>query len=267
MGDRKRFPSRFFGWGGLALVMALMVAVGAWFALDPGFRGSLSTQSEAEDNPGDEFEQRIRQYLLDNPEVIIESLKQYETRRRTAELGEVTTTLQARAPEIFNDPGSPVGGNPDGDVTLVEFFDYNCPYCRQAAPVMIRAEADDSDLRIVYKEFPILGPDSMFAAKAALAAHRQGKYVPFHKTLMQADGAANESKVFEIAAAVGLDIEQLKKDMADPVIQDLIDQNLRLAFDLRITGTPGFVIGNEIIRGIVPLDTLEAAIDRAREAE
>ncbi|HLC09112.1 MAG TPA: DsbA family protein [Methyloceanibacter sp.] len=267
MADGKRLSARIAGWSSLALVTALVVAVGIWFALDPGLRGSLSTQSRADNALSDDFEQRIRQYLLDNPEVIIESLKQYETRRRAAELGEVATMVQDRAQEIFNDPGSPVGGNPEGDVTLVEFFDYNCPYCRQAAPRMIEAEANDPDLRIVYKEFPILGPDSMFAAIAALAAQKQGKYVTFHKALMQADGAANESKVFEIAAAVGLDTERLQKDMADPAIQGLIDRNLRLAFDLRITGTPGFVVGNEIIRGIVPLDTLEAAIARAREAE
>src|SRR3546814_10830321 len=120
---------------------------------------------------------------------------------------------------------SPVTGNPDGDVSLVEFFDYNCPYCRRVAPVVADAEAADPQLRIVYKEFPILGPGSAFAAKAALAAHRQGLYFTFHKALMQAGGRADESSVLAVAEDVGLDVERLKSDMKDPEIQAAIDRN------------------------------------------
>ena len=102
--------------------------------------------------------------------------------------------LKSRADEIFRDPDSPVGGNPDGDVTLVEFFDYNCPYCRQMVPVMAQAESADPQLRIVYKEFPILGPNSKLAAKAALATRKQGKYLAFHKALYQVRGTVDPSK-------------------------------------------------------------------------
>src|SRR3546814_2955847 len=122
-----------------------------------------------------------------------------QTRQQAAAASEVEAALAARADEVFRDPMSPVTGNPDGDVSLVEFFDYNCPYCRRVAPVVADAEAADPQLRIVYKEFPILGPGSAFAAKAALAAHRQGLYFTFHKALMQAGGRADESSVLPVA--------------------------------------------------------------------
>jgi len=167
---------------------------------------------------------------------------------------------------VLRDPASPVTGNPDGDVTLVEFFDYNCPYCRQVAPVVAEAEATDPQLRIVYKEFPILGPGSVFAAKAALAAHQQGLYFAFHEALMQAGGRADEESVLAVARDVGLDVERLRSDMKDPEIQAAIDRNLALAEALRITGTPGFVVGRRILRGATELETLQSLIREARTA-
>lgn len=193
-------------------------------------------------------------------------MQSLEARRRTAAQTEAQAVLAARADEVFHDTASPIGGNPQGDVTMVEFFDYNCPYCRQVAPVMAEAEAADRQLRIVYKEFPILGPDSVFAARAALAAHRQERYVAFHQALMKVRGAVNEEAVIAAAAQVGLDIERLKADMEDAAVQAAIDRNLALAGALRINGTPGFVIGNEILRGATDLKTLQALIGSAREA-
>jgi protein-disulfide isomerase len=130
---------------------------------------------------------------------------------------------------------------------------------------LAKAESNDPKLRIVYKEFPILGPNSRFAANAALAAHRQGKYVVFHQALMQAKGIVDETKVLATAAAVGLDVERLKPDMEDPAIRAAIDRNLELARALRIDGTPAFVIGEQIVRGAVDLDTMERFTREARE--
>ena len=130
---------------------------------------------------------------------------------------------------------------------------------------MLKAEANDPKLRIVYKEFPILGPNSTFAAKAALAAHRQGKYAALHKALMETKGTLVEKGVIETAGRLGLDLELLKKDMADPAIQTHIDRNLALARALNINGTPGFVIGEQIVPGAVDLATLERLIREARE--
>ncbi len=262
--DRKR-SVRLVGWG--VFVLALVGAAVAWLAFDPGFRAGRDSPGLSADMPRDEFERRVRAYLLDNPEVIAEAAQRLQARRRAAERSEVQAVLKARADEIFHDPASPIGGNPEGDVTLVEFFDYNCPYCRRVAPVMIEAEDADPNLRIVYKEFPILGPNSVFAARAALAAHGQGRYVAFHKALMQADGVADEETVLAAAAEVGLDLERLEADMKDPAIEAAIERNLALARALRITGTPGFVVGDRVLRGATDLRTLRTLIRQARDGQ
>jgi len=258
---RKRYPG-LIAW--LLVLLTLLAVVGAWFALHPGFRWGQSGAHWAAAMPKDEFEQRIQTYLLDHPEVIIESLKRMEERQRASAETEVQAIIQSRADELFRDVDSPVGGNPNGNITLVEFFDYNCPYCRQMVPVMTQAESADPQLRVVYKEFPILGSNSKFAAKAALAAHKQGKYLAFHKALFQVRGTVGPSKVAEVAATVGLDMDRLKADMDDPAIAALIEKNLALAQSLRIDGTPGFVAGRQVLRGAVDLKALQGLIQEAR---
>lgn len=129
---------------------------------------------------------------------------------------------------------------------------------------MREASTGDPKLQIVYKEFPILGPESMFVARAALAAHRQGKYVAFHDALMEDSGRANEAKAISAATKLGLDLERLKADMGTPAIQAEIDRNLALAQALRIDGTPSFIIGDQIVRGAVDLATMRSSIERAR---
>ncbi|HZS57284.1 MAG TPA: DsbA family protein [Bryobacteraceae bacterium] len=254
---------RLAGW--LLFTLLLIGAIGVWFAFDPGFRWAHQALNVAANMPKNEFDQRVRDYLMSNPEVIVQAVSQLSARQHANEETEVQKVLQARAEEVFGDTASPTGGNPSGDVTLVEFFDYNCPYCRQMAPVMTKAEEGDPQLRVVYKEFPILGPNSMFAAKAALAAHRQGKYVAFHRALYQVRGTVDSNRTMEVAASLGLDMTRLKTDMADPAIQAAIDKNLALAQALRINGTPGFVIGDQILRGATDLKTLQAWVRAARE--
>jgi len=261
MRDKLKRLSSPKAWGAFAIV--LIGAVLAWLALDPGFHAGRQASGLSE-MPRDEFERRVRAYLLNDPEVLVEAMRRLQARQRGAEASEAEAAVEARADEVFRDPASPVGGNPDGDATLVEFFDYNCPYCRRVAPIMIEVEAADPQLRIVYKEFPILGPNSLYAAKAALAAHRQNRYVAFHKALMRADGVADRDRVLTVAAEVGLDVARLEADMADPAIQEAIGRNLALARALRITGTPGFVVGERIFRGATDLKTLQALIRRAR---
>jgi protein-disulfide isomerase len=172
--------------------------------------------------------------------------------------------LKAHAAEVFDDADSPVSGNPVGDVSVVEFFDYNCPDCKVMAPVMQQAQAADPKLRIVYKEFPVLGPGSVFAAKAALAANKQGKYTVFHHALYQARGQVDEAKVLEVAAGVGLDVDRLKADMKDSVINGDLDKNTKLGELLHITGTPGFVVGDQVATGATELKNFQALIAKAR---
>jgi len=244
---------------------AAAVLAGGWFVIAADAqRVQGSPQMSSDPAELDPFEQRVRKYLLENPEVIMEALQLLQERQRAAEAENLKRTIAERSDEILNDPHAPVGGNPEGDVTLVEFFDYNCPYCRRVAPTVTELEAADPDLRLVYKEFPILGPSSQFAARAALASRRQGKYIPFHNALMQADEQVTEESVMEIAREVGLDTEQLRADMQEPAIQEAIGRNLQLANTLGITGTPSFIIGEEVVPGAVDLRTLQSMIARAR---
>ena len=252
----------FIAWSILPLL--LMIAAGAWFALGTGFRSGHRSAILSASMPKDEFEQRIQAYLLDHPEVIVESLNRMEERQRASAETEVQAIIQSRADELFRDVDGPIAGNPNGNATLVEFFDYNCPYCRQVALLLLEAMAADPNLRIVFKEFPILGPNSAFAAKAALAAHKQGKYLPFHDGLMKARGVTDERKVLDVAAAAGLDVDRLKADMQAPAIQTLLDRNLDLARALPINGTPGFAVGDKVAVGATDLRGLQALISEAR---
>ena len=192
------------------------------------------------------------------------TLWQLEELQRILGSNEVQTLVADLNKEIFHDPVSPVGGNPDGDVTLVEFFDYNCPYCRAAMPMIKRIVDEDPGVRIVYKEFPILGPGSDFAARAALASRRQGEYETFHRALMSYSGSIGEGSMLKIAEMVGLDVAKLMRDMEEPAIAEAIQRNLRLAGDLRISGTPSFVAGLDVLRGLVDISTLRRFVEDGR---
>jgi protein-disulfide isomerase len=253
------------GWSLASLI--LIGLVGAWFALKPGLRFGHQDAGVASNMPQDQFEQRVRTYLLEHPDVVAEALNQLETRQGEQAATEARAALNSRIDEVFHDPDSPVGGNPNGDVTLVEFFDYNCAFCRQMSPLMTEAEAGDPRLRIVYKELPILGSNSVFAAKAALAANKQGKYVAFHRALYQIRGSVEEGNVLQIAATVGLDIDRMKADMQDAAIDGAIEKTGKLAQALRISGTPGFVVGDQLTTGATDLSTLQALIGKARDAQ
>jgi protein-disulfide isomerase len=157
-----------------------------------------------------------------------------------------------------------VAGNPDGAVTVVEFFDYRCPYCKAVARDMIETLEAEGDVRIVFKEFPILGPDSQTAAKAALAADRQGKYLPFHQALMDHKGTLDRDAILDIAEELGLDLELLEVDMESPEVATVIARTLALAEALDIGGTPAFIIGDELVPGAVDMKTLKDLVAKAR---
>ena len=170
--------------------------------------------------------------------------------------------LSSHSDELFHDADSPVGGNPQGDVTLVEFYDYNCPVCRQMSGVIAQAEAADPQLRLVYKEWPIL--HSVFEARAALAAERQGRFVALHRALYKLRGQVDVEKTLATAASLGLDIGRLKSDLQDSAIFAMIKRNFALASDLKIDGTPGFVIGDQVLMGSIELDKLQTIIRDTR---
>ncbi len=242
-------------------VAAVWILLPNDLSIKPTPAGAQNEQSKI---PDSEFDRRIRAYLLKHPEVIVEAMQIYQDQQRANEVKVARQLLKSRAKEILQDPSAPVSGNVDGDVTVVEFFDYNCPYCRRVVPDMIKLEKDDPKLRVVYKEFPILGPNSTFAAKAALASHRQGKYLELHRALMRFRGTVNEKSVLKTAERIGLNIDQLKKDIADPEIAASLERNIALAGALRINGTPAFVIGQEIVPGAIGLKAMQELVRKAR---
>jgi protein-disulfide isomerase len=210
------------------------------------------------------IEQIVKDYLLAHPEVIVESLNAFQRKQEAAEVEAQRNALVSRQDELFKNPASPVLGNPKGDVTLVEFFDYQCGYCKSVHDDVRRLIDSDTKVRLVYKEFPILGPASITASRAALAAQRQGKYDALHVALMENRGQLDDDKIFRIAGSVGLNLDQLKKDMQAPEIDDALQRNLRLASELNIRGTPAFVVGDQIIPGAVSLDKLKELIAAGR---
>jgi protein-disulfide isomerase len=210
------------------------------------------------------IESVIHDYLLQHPDVLIDALRAAEEKLKSEAGEKAKQALAARRTEIYDDPEAPVGGNPKGDATLVEFFDYRCPYCKQMQPRLQELLAGDHELRIAYKEFPILGPVSVTAARAALAAQRQGKYEAFHDAMMAASGQITDATVYHVAEKVGLDIDRLKRDMASPQIDAVLKDNHALAEALDITGTPGFVVGDQIVAGAIELSSLKELVAGAR---
>jgi protein-disulfide isomerase len=207
----------------------------------------------------------IHDYLMQNPDVLIEALRAAEEKANRDADTKAAVVLKDRRREVFDDPASPVGGNPQGDVTIVEFFDYRCPYCKQVQPALQKLLDQDHKLRFVYKEMPVLGAQSVTAAHAALAARLQGKYEAFHAAMMATKGQINEDVVYQVAGAVGLDVERLKRDMKAPEIDRAVKANLALANALDIRGTPGFIIGEHIVPGAIDLDTLKSLVADARK--
>ncbi|UWP93898.1 DsbA family protein (plasmid) [Aliiroseovarius crassostreae] len=213
-------------------------------------------------------ETRVRELVLEtirtNPEIVMEAVAILEKRQATAQATAQAEVLVNQRELLEKDPNAPVLGNPDGDVTVVEFFDYNCPYCKRAMPQVQGLLEADPNVRLVYREWPILGDGSVFAAKAALAARDQGKYEEFHWALMGMNGRAEDATVLRIAREVGLDIEQLRRDMETPEVEEHIATSMRLARDLGFNGTPSFVIGDSLVPGFVEQSVLEGYVSDAR---
>jgi len=207
----------------------------------------------------------IHDYLMHNPDVLIEALRGAEDRLNREADAKAATVLNDRRSEICEDPATPVGGNPRGDVTIVEFFDYRCPYCKQVLPSLQTLLKEDQKLRFVYKEMPVLGPQSVTAAHAALAAQQQGKYEAFHNAMMATKGQITDDTVYKVAGSVGLDVGRLKQDMSTPEVEKSLRANLALADALNIRGTPGFIVGKHIVPGAVDLDSLRNMVADARK--
>jgi protein-disulfide isomerase len=192
---------------------------------------------------------KIHDYLVKNPEILVEMSTELDKRQAEEQDAKQKTAIGKNADKIFRSPETPVAANPDGDVTVVEFFDYNCGFCKRAMPELVKIVDDDKKVRLVLKELPIFGEDSEAAAKAALAAKKQGKYFEMHQKLFNEPGKANLEKALQVAQELGLDVEQLKKDMEDQSVKDALAENRALAEELGVQGTPYTLVGDIVVAG------------------
>lgn len=220
----------------------------------------LAQSVTAQDRTDDQIKSLALQAILENPQIIMEAvaiLEAQEKERQALAAANVIGTMG-------EDPNAPVVGNENGDVTVIEFFDYNCPYCRRAGKALQDVLAQDSGIKVVMREWPILGEGSVIAARASLAARNQDKYQEFHWALMNSEGRADEAFVMNIARSVGLDTAQLRADMNSPAVEAHIAKSVELANALGFTGTPAFVVGDQAAPGFIPAEELTRLIAEAR---
>ena len=249
---------------GFALIVSAILLTGA-----PEGRAAQDLPPEQGLTPTmeDEIKLMIESYISENPEILLEAIESLRQRDAEKRQGGVKKAIRAKRDELKNSPYSPTGGNPKGDVTIVEFSDYRCPFCKRMMPVTKKLIKEDGNIRIVYKEFPILGTVSTYAAQAALAAWytQPGKYEAFHEAILAARGDMTEERVLAIADDVGLDSDAIEKAMIRPEVNKEIQRNLKLAAELNITGTPTYIIGRELVPGAVSFEDLKGFVAEARK--
>ncbi len=244
-------------------LVALALAAGS--VLLPLQVSAQETFSKAQTN---ELHNIIREYLLENPDILNEMIAKLQAAERDQQSEQAREAIASNAQQLFHNDNDVVVGNPDGNVTMVEFFDYNCGYCKRSVADVLRLTEEDKNLRIVMKEFPILSEGSIIAARAALASKKQDKYWDFHLALMASSGGIDdEAKVMSIAAEAGLDVARLKADMvADAdVIEESINANRALAQSIGINGTPAFVIDGTLVPGAMPYEQLATSVKNVRD--
>jgi protein-disulfide isomerase len=215
-----------------------------------------------------EIERMIKDYLMRNPEVVRDAMLELEKRQREAEQLAQKKAVAEQKEALFNDPSAIVVGNPKGNVTLVEFFDYNCGYCKRSLDDVDALLKDDPNLRVIIKDFPILGPDSVEASRVAVAAKAQltpARYWEFHRKLMAARGRVGKDKALEIAGEMGLDLARLQAEAGSDNVAQTIRRAVDLADSLGINGTPAFIIGDDVIAGAVGVNPMRRAIAAVRQ--
>jgi len=229
---------------------------------------SIAAQQSSAISPAEESAIRILilKTIRENPGVVIDAIRSHQEQVAVEAESNRRAALASVKDDLRSDKNAPSLGNPDGGTVIVEFFDYNCPYCKRATPELLDLIAEDANLRVVMREWPILGPDSELAARASLAAHAQKKYSAFHEALM-AEPRANEQTIKRAADTAGLDYEKLKSDMSAPEVEAHITRSRELAELLGIEGTPAFVIGETLVPGLVKKSEMAAMIAAARKSE
>ena len=215
-----------------------------------------------------EVERIVREYLIAHPEVLQEAMNELDKRQTAAQAEKHKTAIKQYSDALFSSPRQVVLGNPNGNVTFVEFFDYNCGYCKRAMDDMLTLLKDDPKLKVVLKEFPVLGPGSVEAAQVAVAVHMQDKtgkkYLEFHQKLLGGRGEANKARALTVAKDIGLDMARLDKDLASPEVKAALQESFKLAEALGLNGTPSYVIGDNVVVGAVGLEALKEKVNTSR---
>lgn len=261
-----------------ALVAApLLLVAGLWMAFGGSFADGRSSDTRmlvganvAEFTPDQRkaIEGIVKDYLIQNPEIFLEVQSSLEAKMAKDEADRTKAMVAEHGKEIYRAPNAPVAGNPDGDITVVEFFDYNCGYCKRGFSEIAKLVEKDKNVRVVFKEFPILRDESEQAARVALAARMQGKYWEVHRDMISTKGLVNEAVGLKVAEAHGLDMAKLKADMASPEVKAELDRVKELARKLSINGTPHFLVGDRAIGGAPEnlYDVLETHVTELRKS-
>jgi len=215
-----------------------------------------------------EIEGIIKDYLMKHPEVLQEVMNELEKKQQVAEAEKGKAAVKENATTLFDSSHQVTLGNPQGDVTLVEFFDYNCGYCKRALPDLVNLMKSDGKLKVVLKEFPVLGPGSVEAAHVAVALRMQDrsgkKYLEFHQKLLGGRGQVDKARALAVAKEVGVDMARLEKDMASDEVRASLEESMQLADKLGLNGTPSYVVGPNVVVGAVGLDALKEKVETAR---
>lgn len=253
--------------------MGITSAIGAVFLTTAVAAASQESAGSFSPPQVEELHKIIYNYLVNNPEVLVAASEKLREKAQEKEQQVAIEAIKANKKDIFDNSLSPVGGNPDGTVALVEFFDYQCGHCKEMEPVIEKILASNKNLRIVYKELPIFGGTSQYAAKAALAANEQGKYQAFHQALMKETNPLTKEKVLASAKKVGLNVEKLEKSMDSKKIDNIIKGDFQLAQKLQLIGTPAFIVGDQtgtefkFMPGAVPQAMLQQAINTVSHSQ
>jgi protein-disulfide isomerase len=240
-------------------------ALAALLAIAPA---ALAQSNALSDPQKQAVQQIVREFLLTNPEVIQEAIVELERRQQEAQKTAQVSALQSERNTLLHSPRGNLVGNPSGDVTLVEFFDYNCGYCKRALADLRTLMKSDPKLRVVLKDFPVLGPESVEASRVGLAAKQQisgEKLFDYHTRVMETRGRVNGERAMQVAKEMGLDMARLQRDMDHAEVRAALQENMTLADKLGLTGTPAFVIGDEVISGAVGLEPIRKVVASTRQ--
>lgn len=220
--------------------------------------------SSFSDKQKTDIEQIVRTLLEKNPDIIVNAAQAYQMKQAQEADKKAAEAVVQYKDQLFNDPKDPVEGNPKGPIQVVEFFDYNCGFCKKAHEPLVEMLKTEKDVKLVYKQFPILSDSSKTAARAALAAGKQGKYIAMHNALMEHKGPLDDATIMDLAGKTGLDKDKLKKDMEDPGIAGQLATDLELANKVGAHGTPTFVFGDKVVPGAMSLEEMKKLIGDMR---